>query len=40
MGTSGDYVQEAIDNGFEKNSKTKLSNREIKEKILEIVSSL
>ena len=37
---AGDSIQEAIDNGFERNSKTKLSNKEIKEKILQIVQSL
>lgn len=37
---AGESIQEAIENGFEDNSKTKLSNREIKEKILQIVKSL
>lgn len=40
MGVSGDYIQEAIENGFERNSKNKLSNREIREKIIQIVSLL
>lgn len=37
---AGDDIQEVIDNAFERNSKDKLSQKEIKEKILQAVSSL
>lgn len=37
---AGDGIQEAIDNAFERNSKNKLSQKEIKDKILQTVSSL
>lgn len=37
---SGDYIQEAIEDGFEPLKNNKLSNGEIKNKITEIVSSL
>lgn len=40
LGKDGGYIQDTIDKAFEKNSKTKLSNREIKDKILQAVSSL
>lgn len=37
---AGDGIQEAIENAFERNSKTKLSQKEIKDKIVQVVSSL
>lgn len=37
---AGDDIQEAVDNAFERNSKDKLSQKEIKEKILQAVASL
>ena len=37
---AGDSIQAALDNAFEKNSKTQLSNKEIKDKILEVISTL
>lgn len=40
MGVNGEYIQEAIDNAFESNSKNKLSQKEIKDTILQTVSSL
>lgn len=37
---SGESIQDAIDGAFEKNSSTRLSNKEIKETILKVISSM
>lgn len=37
---AGDSIQDAVDNAFERNSNTKLSQKEIKEKIINAVASI